>query len=100
MEVIDLIDEELARIVEVLKLKDEAALLIMEGNPIKKEYRIFGKRYPLIIFSESDPDGALNVIAEITKRHFLGSETSFSKGFKLENGVVTDLTEQELWEFD
>ena len=100
MEVINLIDQELARIVEVFKLKDETDLLRIQNNPIKKEYEIFGKRYPLIIFSESDPDGALNVIAEITKRHLLGSATSFSKGFKLKNGVITNLTEQELWEFD
>lgn len=88
MVVINLIDEELARIVEGLKLKGEAALLSIQDSPIKKEYEIFGKRYPLIIFSESDPDGALNVIAEITKRHFLGSTTSFSKGFKLKDGLL------------
>lgn len=100
MEVIDLIDEELARIVEIFKLKDESELLSLQANPIKKEYKIFRKRYPLIIFSELDSDGTLNVITEITNRHLLGSETVFSKGFKLKNGVVTNLTEQELWEFD
>lgn len=100
MEIINLIDEELARIVAVLKLKDEADLLNIQKMPIKKEYEIFGKRYPLIIFSESDPDGALNVIAEITKQHFLAGSSSFSKGFKIKEGIITDLTEQELWEFD
>lgn len=100
MEVIDLIDEELRRVIDAVKLKDEAALLRLQNAPVKKEYEIFGKRYPLIVFSELEPDGALNVVAEITRRHFMGSSTSFSKGFKFKDGVVTNLTEQELWEFD
>lgn len=100
MEIIDLIDEELSRIVEALKLKDEAVLFGMQLAPIKKAYDIFGVLYPLVIFSELEPDGTLNVIVEITKRQFLGVTKLFSKGFKLKNGVVTDLTEQELWEFD
>lgn len=72
----------------------------MQSFPIKKEYDIFGVRYPCIAFSESDPDGTLNVVAEITKRLSCGVTKSFSKGFKLKNGVITDLTEHELWEFD
>lgn len=100
MEVIDLIVEELARIVGVLKSKDEAGLLQLQVNLIKEEYEIFGKRYPLIIFSEPDPNGTLIGMAEITKRQYFGSTSSFSKGFKLKNGVVTNLAEQELWEFN
>ncbi|XZZ30800.1 hypothetical protein ACJJIO_18715 [Microbulbifer sp. TRSA005] len=61
---------------------------------------MFGKKYPLVIFSEVDPDGALSVIAEITKYHFFGTSTSYSQGFKLKEGSIVDLTEQELWEFD
>lgn len=100
MEITDLIDEELTRIVAALKLKDDAVLLRMQLSPIIKEYDIFGVRYPFIAFSETDADGTFNVIATITKRKFWGVTQSFSKGFKLKNGIITDLTAEELWEFD
>lgn len=70
MKIINLIDEELARVIYSLKSEDMTGLLSYEGNPVKREYVIFGNIYPLVIFSKSDQDGALNVIAEITKTHF------------------------------
>lgn len=100
METINLINSELVRLRESLKSKSESELRSYERTPIKKEYDVFGKKYPLVIFSEADPDGTLKVIAEITKYQLFGTSTSYSQGFKLKNGSITHFTEQELLELD
>ena len=100
MTTINLIESELIRIRDSLKIKSELELLALSKNPIKLEYDIFGKKYPLSAWSEEAPDGTINVIVEVTKKLFLGSFRSFSQGFKYKNGKITNLTEQELWEFD
>ncbi|WP_045860149.1 hypothetical protein [Teredinibacter purpureus] len=100
METIDLIKSDLIRLRDSLKSKPEAELKVYEKEPLKKEYDVFGKKYPLVIYSEMDQDGTLNVIVEATKYHLFGSSTSYSEGFKIQGGTIIDLTEQELWEFD
>lgn len=100
METIDLVKSDLLRLRDSLKSKPEVELKTYEKEPLKKSYDIFGKKYPLIIFSELDQDGTLNVIVEVTKQHFFGASTSYSEGFKIQDGKIIDLTEQELWGFD
>ncbi len=100
METIDLIDSELIRVRESLKLKSESELKELSKNALKREYDIFGKKYPLVAWSEEDPDGSINVVVEITKKMLFGSYKCFSHGFKHKDGKFTNLTVQELWEFD
>ena len=100
METIDLIESELVRVRDSLKLKSLTELQSLGKNSLKQEYDVFGRKYPLTAWSEEDPDGTINVIVKLTKKQLFGSYRSFSQGFKLKEGQFTNLTEQELWEFD
>ena len=67
---------------------------------IERIYDVFGKKYPLVIWSERDPDGALAIIIEFRKKSWLGPISCFQSGFRLKNGISTNLSEMELWEYD
>lgn len=67
---IDLIKEELIRVREELKTKIELELKSLSTNMLTKEYTVFGKSYPLIAWSEEDPDSFIVVIIEMRKNTF------------------------------
>ena len=100
MTVKDLVKEELLRVREDLSQKSEAELRKLDKNMLKIKYKIFDKEHDLVAWSEEDPDGALAVIIEMRKKQFLGSVLCFQEGFRLRNGIVKVLTEQQLWEYD
>ncbi|WP_444924733.1 hypothetical protein ACJJH9_06895 [Microbulbifer sp. DLAB2-AF] len=100
MSKIDLIKEELMRVREELKLKAESELDTLGKNMLERTYDIFGKEYPLLAWSERDPDGALAVIIELRKKSWFGSISCFQSGFRLKDGASINLSEAELWEYD
>jgi len=98
--VIDLIKEELIRVREELKAKTEFELKSLSTNMLTKEYTVFGKKYPLIAWSEEDPDNSTVVIIEMRKKHFLGSFTCYQQGFRYKQGECINLSEEQIWEYD
>ena len=100
MSIIDLVKQELVRVREELKLRSEQELKALDGNMLERTYSIFGKEYPLLAWSESEPNGSLAVIVELRRKGLFWSVTCYREGFTLSEGLSTDLTERELWEYD
>jgi hypothetical protein len=98
--VVDLIREELLRVREQLKFKTESELRELNLHQIRIEYDVFGKKYPLSVYSEEDPDGSIVTIIEISKKQFLGSYICYQEGFRYKNGEFINMTEDQLWEYD
>ncbi len=75
--VIDLIKEELVRVRDKLKTSSESELKSLSNNMLTKEYIVFGKKFPLIAWSEQDADNSIVVIVEMRNKHFLGTFTCY-----------------------
>ena len=99
MKKVDLIKNELIRLRNEFISKDENTLKKLDGQPLTLMCKAFNKEYPIMIWSESEPDDSTVLIIEATQKKFFYI-VCHREGFRITNNKTTILTEEELWEYD
>lgn len=101
MNIIDPILIELRKQLEPFEKMSVDELRTFDCKQQNQSFKIFEKIYPVYIWIEEDVDGSYVVLAEIKKKFFMGGGyTAYERGIRIKNGVVNEMTDQEMWEFD
>ncbi len=98
-----IIDAELASRISELKEITYSDLKRLDGNPMRGNREIQSKVYEFSSWAEQaigETDGVLAVLTDTWKNNIIGS-SRYMKGFlRSPNGIVRELNESELWEYD